>query len=176
MNFVDGHTANIVINNQNYNLDSLALTIKNVVNYSSFNMTFDYNVNKYVFTASQNFNFGAGSSMQYLLGIEPGVLFDSTHTHGQYIANFLVFPLLFVQISGFNNPNISSNSAFPISFIIANTTSLNEMIFYENYQYDNVISISSPQYINNFKIRIVDENGKLFQNNGLGIQLVFEFL
>jgi len=62
-----------------------------------------------------------------------------------------------------------------MSFIIANTASLNEIIFFENYQYDNIVHIDYTQYVNNLKVKIVDEKGNVFQNNGLGCQLIFEY-
>jgi len=93
VNFANGHTTSLKLFNQNYDIDSLATTIKNAVNYASFNMTFDANTSKYNFRATSNFSFSADSSILNVIGVEPDIVFNSTHVQAQYVVNFLNYPI-----------------------------------------------------------------------------------
>ncbi len=55
ISFGDTSIHNAYLPHGNYDVNSLATTIKNVINYANFNMVFDSWLMKYIFSADQNF-------------------------------------------------------------------------------------------------------------------------
>jgi len=85
--FNDGTTKNINLIWCDYDVNWLATTINTLVNYASFNMSFDSSFYKYKINASQNFQILNGS-LNSILGFDDNQQWNSNFMIGNNIVNF----------------------------------------------------------------------------------------
>lgn len=130
VHFNDGATITAWIGFGNYNVNSLATTKKNLVNYSSFDMTFDSLTMKYVFSAPQNFEFQiCSNSLNYVIGLDDWQVSKSSHILTlNILINFLNYTILHLKIKNFCN-NIVEDNSFDYTFIISNIVDKNKFVF-----------------------------------------------
>lgn len=173
--FNDLTNLNITIPVNNYDTDSLALTIKNLVNYANFNMVFDSNNFTYLFSANQNFTIQFNSNLNYLFNMIKNVNYPSIWNQLKTnIINFnypLFINIDFVDIETtyYNSNNWNWN--FIIPFNIERFGLLN----YNNNLYEQINYVNKSYELYCLHIRILDEYNELIDFNNIDFQLILEF-
>ena len=173
--FNDNTTFNISLPINNYDYETLSITIKNLINYANFNMVFDDKTYCYLFTANQNFTIIFNSNINILFNMLKNINYVSnSNTLKTNIINFnfplfLNIDLVNIESTFFNSDN--SNANFIIPFNVERFGLLN----YNNNLFNQINYVNKQYNLNNLHIRLLDENNELIDLNNCDFQMIFEF-
>lgn len=146
--------------------------------------TFNWTNLWYVFTAAVPFNLQEGSpgTLGVILGLDnTGAPWVAKPDGANYTyissraANFTLPTLFYICVDGFRNPNIVSEYA--ATFIVpVNTGRTNPNIYTSTTEFPNIYWFAgSEMQLNELKITILDQNGRIYNNNNSDNLFIFMF-
>lgn len=177
--FNDNTTKLITIPSNNYDSDSLGLTISNLINYDGFKIIFDASQFKYVMSAdTKEFIINDVENNIYdIIGLNPKIINQSnnlTYKCPNYI-NMISPTLFYIHLNQFSNNRIYSKN-INSSFVIPCTCNKNDVNYYNNNtSYTNIFFIDQLIDLHTIAITITDDKNRLYNNNNVPIELIFIF-
>lgn len=163
-----------IIQNGNYNANSLGVAIKNALPVG-FSITYNTNILKYTMTYSSSFTISKKSTLAKIVGLD--TLNDSNSIGISltfpYVVNFLPVPRINFrspQLS-FGNYNQADNS-HDMFLSVQNSGSLGTMILYTNYTF--LRYVYEDENLITLPIRITDDTNTEIDFNGVDWYLCFQ--
>ena len=110
ISFTDGNIINVIIPINNYDTDTLATTLKNLINYSNFDIVFDSNKYIYIMNASLNFTITFTSNLYKLFGMQNTIYFSNGNQLKTNIINFNIPMIINIDIVNIESSFIWNNN------------------------------------------------------------------
>lgn len=173
--FNDNTVKNITIPINNYDTDTLATTIKNLINYSSFNMVLNDDFT-YTLSASQNFIINFNSNLNILFNLEKNKDYNSVwNVFKTNIINFNYPLFINLNFVDFETWNFYKSDNSTTSFIIPFNIERFGLMNYNKNIYEQINYFWKEYNLNTFHIRLLDENNDLIDLNNSDFQILLEF-
>jgi len=174
--FNDNTEFNILIPINNYTPEELALYIKNIVNYSNFNVVYD--TNKFIFTFSANQNFILNFTLSefcYLFNLSKLTYLWNNNLFNTKIINFNNPIQFFININEIDGTFISNNNIISNFIVNFNVERMGVLSYFSNINYEQINYVDKTYNLNSLKVQILDKDNNILDLNNWDIFLILEY-